>query len=315
MKTLYLGLAALLASTAGAANAASIGLSTNYSVEYVIRNSTSEAGAVSYNWDTNTLLVGGDEDNWNEYDLNGVLTQRALTNGFKDPEGVAYLGNGQFAVAQERTGQIFQMSDLGNGGTYRYYSGNTDSPYLSVPEASDSSFGMEGVTYDRTNGDFYVIKEDRPQGIWRVSNGDFATGASTNELLFDIETLLGLETISDISVLSNPDAFAGKGFSDNLLILSAVSEMLLEVSKTGEILSKFDLSDIGVNKIEGVTLDNMGNIYLVGEERVGGGSGLIKLARMDVAAVPEPATWAMMLGGLGLVGGAMRRRKVSVAFA
>jgi hypothetical protein len=38
------------------------------------------------------------------------------------------------------------------------------------------------------------------------------------------------------------------------------------------------------------------------------------------AAVPEPATWAMMLGGFGLVGGAMRsarRRKpgVKVSFA
>lgn len=32
-------------------------------------------------------------------------------------------------------------------------------------------------------------------------------------------------------------------------------------------------------------------------------------------AVPEPATWAMMIGGLGLVGGAMRRRAVKVSFA
>jgi len=31
--------------------------------------------------------------------------------------------------------------------------------------------------------------------------------------------------------------------------------------------------------------------------------------------VPEPATWAMMLGGLALAGGAMRRRRTSVAFA
>jgi len=34
------------------------------------------------------------------------------------------------------------------------------------------------------------------------------------------------------------------------------------------------------------------------------------------AAVPEPASWALMLGGFGLVGGAMRsRRKAAVAFA
>ena len=32
------------------------------------------------------------------------------------------------------------------------------------------------------------------------------------------------------------------------------------------------------------------------------------------AAVPEPASWAMMVGGFGLVGSALRRRKVTVSF-
>ncbi len=37
----------------------------------------------------------------------------------------------------------------------------------------------------------------------------------------------------------------------------------------------------------------------------------------SVAAVPEPATWAMMIGGCGMVGGSMRyrRRKTTVSFA
>jgi hypothetical protein len=35
----------------------------------------------------------------------------------------------------------------------------------------------------------------------------------------------------------------------------------------------------------------------------------------NTSAVPEPATWAMMIGGFGLVGASMRRRKVSVRFA
>lgn len=40
-------------------------------------------------------------------------------------------------------------------------------------------------------------------------------------------------------------------------------------------------------------------------------------ATTAAGAVPEPATWAMMIGGFGMVGGAMRRRKVAttVSFA
>ena len=37
--------------------------------------------------------------------------------------------------------------------------------------------------------------------------------------------------------------------------------------------------------------------------------------QFGTAAVPEPASWVLMLGGFGLVGGAMRRRKVSLSFA
>ena len=49
--------------------------------------------------------------------------------------------------------------------------------------------------------------------------------------------------------------------------------------------------------------------YVVGNslEDAGGNTG--------GGAVPEPATWAMMIAGFGLVGGAMRRRSTKVAFA
>jgi hypothetical protein len=36
---------------------------------------------------------------------------------------------------------------------------------------------------------------------------------------------------------------------------------------------------------------------------------------LDTGSVPEPASWAMMLGGFGLVGGAMRHRRAKVRFA
>ena len=33
------------------------------------------------------------------------------------------------------------------------------------------------------------------------------------------------------------------------------------------------------------------------------------------SAAPEPASWAMMLGGFGMIGGAMRARRKAVDFA
>ena len=44
-------------------------------------------------------------------------------------------------------------------------------------------------------------------------------------------------------------------------------------------------------------------------------SALTNVNVTESAAVPEPASWALMLGGFGLVGGAMRSRKTKVAFA
>ena len=64
-----------------------------------------------------------------------------------------------------------------------------------------------------------------------------------------------------------------------------------------------------------MSIANYGNL--------GGGGGLVVDSRadstiewhIDYAAAPEPASWAMMLGGFGAIGGALRsRRKAAVSF-
>lgn len=59
----------------------------------------------------------------------------------------------------------------------------------------------------------------------------------------------------------------------------------------------------------GVSVNGTDNFVDYSDPMVGGSFS-------DNGAVPEPASWAMMLGGFGLVGGAMRsRRKAAVTFA
>ena len=45
------------------------------------------------------------------------------------------------------------------------------------------------------------------------------------------------------------------------------------------------------------------------------GANVGTLIVSDASAVPEPTSWALFIGGFGLVGSAMRRRRVSVSFA
>jgi len=64
--------------------------------------------------------------------------------------------------------------------------------------------------------------------------------------------------------------------------------------------SGFDLSDISLN-------GGMLSIDLRGTNNVAG--GFIQLDLGTAGAVPEPATWAMLILGFGLVGCAVRRRR------
>jgi len=63
----------------------------------------------------------------------------------------------------------------------------------------------------------------------------------------------------------------------------------------------------------------MQEIFGVTGTKLGGAANATDLSDLfkpgAIGGVPEPASWALMLGGFGLVGGAIRRRKVALTFA
>lgn len=66
------------------------------------------------------------------------------------------------------------------------------------------------------------------------------------------------------------------------------------------------------------TGDNL--VFVAFEDKLNGGDRdyndfTFQVSNANTGAVPEPASWAMMISGFGLVGGAMRARRRSVSFA
>ncbi len=271
-----------------------------------------EASAVTWNWDSNTLFVIGDEGTaLVELSLTGQLLGSMQLTGYGDPEGLAYVGNGQFVIAEERTRVASKVG----------YAANTTFAYASAQNVklgtTIGNIGHEGVTYDAVQGGFIFVKEKQPLGIFQTSidfaNGTASNGSATTVMptnLFN-PAALGLLDIADVSSLSTVSALSGTSAAGNLLILSEESGRVLEVDRSGSILGSID---VGVPfQHEGITVDAKGNIYLVSE--LGGGSidrPQLWVFAAPTAPVPEPETWAMMLAGLaGVAAFARRQRKRS----
>lgn len=82
------------------------------------------------------------------------------------------------------------------------------------------------------------------------------------------------------------------------------------------------VGNLGSGYSTSLNMTGYGNVWIIGASRAGynfvdNRVDGFKIGSLSVtAAVPEPATWAMMIVGFGMVGAAMRRRaRTSVSFA
>lgn len=337
LNTLVLALVATCAGVAHAGTSINLGrysVSATYALDSL--NGTSggisglEASAVAYARDRGTLFFVGDEGTGViELSLTGqtlgyMSFNWAGTGSTKhDTEGLTYLGGGVLVLSEERLQDAYRFGYAAGG------SATLANSFVSIANDAVGNNGIEGISYDpRHGGSFVTVKQQTPQNVLSGSlsfgpatgnppstTGDGSTppggGASTMSSLFD-PALMGLSTLSDVATLSPIDALAGTTAADNLLVLSLGSRRLVEVNRQGQVLSFFDLSNVLPNNgIEGVTVDELGNIYLVAEQDQtasalpGVKSQLIVLS--VTSAVPEPATWGLMALGLGLLGGLSRR--------
>ena len=317
--------AALAAAAIAVATPASAALDlASYSVSLQRGLDFDEASGVAYNYDKNVLFVIDDEgDDAAEFSISGdKLTADRFQSDYRDLEGVTYVGAGRYVLADERREAMALIAPVTTGTRdglpSTTYTGTAQAQtYLVNGGGNVGNNGLEGVAFDPVTGGYYGVKQGGAPGVAQrvyYTTIDFGTATTgTTSLAFD-PAPLGLGTLSDIAVIAQNPNFAGTDYYQNLLLLSAdpATRRLIEVTRGGELVSSFDLTNLDIQTIEGVTLDRAGNIYLVGEtggvSPSGSTSGLVVLSR-QTAAVPEPATWATMIGGIGVAGGALRRRR------
>lgn len=207
------------------------------------------------------------------------LVLGAVLAGTAAEAGTIFSQNFQGALgANESVGGRFTITD-GQMGHVDYYRNNEYSYYQIALDLTD--FEQISLQFD-----YDIVAE------WRYDG--FNLLASTDDV-FDATT--------DLLTPTSPGFYNAMG--NNLSRLG-------KTAATGEIagLAVFDLSQFAGQKVNlrfqfqsdfaafkpGVRLDN------------------IKVTGQPVGAVPEPATWALLIGGFGMAGAALRRsRRLAVA--
>ncbi len=180
---------------------------------------------------------------------------------------------------------ILAISLSGGAQAATYIFSYTGGPYGNTeggdPVSASGSFTTEDTLFD--NG------IDPPSGYLITSISGSRNGVVIDGLL-PAGTLSGGSPTDNLFFTSGTPYFSYLGFA---------------FSVGGEEVALYSLSLAGGTEVD---------------EYVEGGPGYRVLnfsARLegDTGAVPEPASWAMMLAGLGVLGGALRRRTAKVSLA
>jgi uncharacterized protein YjiK len=305
VRTTMSALLALAASSLANAAVTSVDLS-NYTLTATYNLpgvAASEASSVTWNWDTDTLFTLGDEGRAIvQVSKTGQQINSMSLTGFLDTEGMTYIGGGRFVVTEERRQQAFLLTYTA-GGTVNKSALQMAQLGPALGDGDSGNIGVEGLSYDPRTGTFVVVKEKSPQAVYEAGI-NFPTGSVTTSTLFN--PALGVTDLSDVQVLATVPSLLGGPDADNLLIYSQESRRLLEVTRSGTVLSFFNLPLFG--DAEGVTIDGNGNIYIVDE------IPRLLVLTPNTPPVPLPAAgWLLLSGVGGMMATRIRRKKERAA--
>jgi uncharacterized protein YjiK len=215
-----------------------------------------EASDITYNPQTKTLFaVMGKNPFLVELSLQGDVLRKMPLVGWSNPEGVAYMENGLLAITDERDHSLSIVQVDAQTQTLD----SKDFPKYDLGPSKNQNKGFEAVVWDPRNQQL-VLGEERPPALftWKSDGSQSLKG----DKQIHVSNELDLRNLSALAV----DPRTG-----HMLVLSADSHLLLELDGKGDqvsfitLLGGFNGLKDTIPRAEGITVDEVGNLYMVSE--------------------------------------------------
>lgn len=219
-----------------------------------------ETSGLTWNPQTNTLFtVTGQQAMLVELSLSGEILRSVDMQGFHDLEAVTVLGDGRFAVVEERPAKLSIFSLPAQASSI-----NAEDVFsMSLGAARAHNKGFEGIAWDELNQRLLLAKERDPLGLFSLP---FTPDTDSKLSKHALQELPSKHIFArDFSGLAIDPRTA------HWLVLSDESRMLLEMNEEGEtvsfmsFLAGFNGLTRSINQAEGVAIDAQGTIYVVSE--------------------------------------------------
>ena len=227
----------------------------------VITEIKDNLSGVTYSPKTDTLFAITNSPQF-VYELSkkGEILRTIELLGFNDTEDITHIEDDLFAIVDEENKTFYVVRIKENQTSINIFESikqvKLDYNYF-------ENFGLEGITYNKSKDEFYLVNERLPKKVISVE------GLMSGKTL-KIKTLDNL--IKNNYYLSDLSAIHFDNIKEELFLLSDESKILAMVNQEGDFISFFDIkADPYLSKMihpEGITTDNDGNIYIVGEPNI-----------------------------------------------
>ncbi|MDR2307659.1 MAG: SdiA-regulated domain-containing protein [Paucimonas sp.] len=215
-----------------------------------------EASDLAFSPHTRTLFtVMGKHPFLAELTLDGDVLRKIPLVGWSNPEGVAVLEDGHIAIVDERNHDLVIVKvDASTTSLNR-----ADYPSHDLGDGDKGNKGFEGIAWDAMRQRL-IIGEERPPKLYTWNTDGRSPLQGDKQPLPNDE--LDLRNLSALSVDSR---------TGHLLVLSADSNLLLELDEKGDqvsfmtLLGGFNGLKNTIPRAEGVAMDDQGTLYFVSE--------------------------------------------------